>query len=74
MLRMVYHLTFGEQSHKMEPKVRAGSSVGRAPALQAGGHRFNPCSAYQPILPLQNRSLDLKVLNYEFKKFSPRHS
>ena len=24
----------------------AGSSVGRAPALQAGGHRFEPCSAY----------------------------
>ncbi len=28
---------------------RAGSSVGRAPALQAGGHRFNPCSAYQQV-------------------------
>ncbi len=28
---------------------RAGSSVGRAPALQAGGHRFNPCSAYHEL-------------------------
>ena len=27
-------------------RVRAGSSAGRAPALQAGGHRFEPCSAY----------------------------
>ena len=27
-------------------KAWAGSSVGRAPALQAGGHRFEPCSAY----------------------------
>ena len=25
---------------------RAGSSVGRASALQAGGHRFKPCSAH----------------------------
>ncbi len=25
---------------------QADSSVGRAPALQAGGRRFNPCSAY----------------------------
>ena len=27
-------------------KERAGSSVGRASALQAEGHRFKPCSAY----------------------------
>ena len=26
--------------------LQADSSVGRAPALQAGGRRFNPCSAY----------------------------
>src|SRR5690554_3755850 len=25
----------------------AHSSVGRAPALQAGGHRFEPCCAHQ---------------------------
>ena len=32
----------------MKPFVNvwAGSSVGRAAALQAVGHRFKPCSAY----------------------------
>jgi hypothetical protein len=27
--------------------IRANSSAGRAPALQAGGHRFEPCFAHQ---------------------------
>jgi hypothetical protein len=31
-------------------EVRAGSSAGRAPALQAGGHRFEPCSAYHLVV------------------------
>jgi hypothetical protein len=26
------------------------SSAGRAPALQAGGHKFEPCSAHQAAL------------------------
>lgn len=33
----------------------AGSSVGRASALQAEGHRFKPCSAY--LNPEQYKSL-----------------
>ena len=30
----------------MRTSTRAGSSVGRASALQAGGRRFKPCSAH----------------------------
>ena len=29
---------------------RANSSAGRAPALQAGGHRFEPCFAHHSVL------------------------
>ena len=30
---------------------RANSSAGRAPALQAGGHRFEPCFAHHVFFP-----------------------
>ena len=35
--------------------VRALSSAGRAPALQAGGHRFEPYSAHQNNLSEERR-------------------
>ena len=38
----------------------AGSSVGRAPALQAGGHRFEPCSAYHIERPRGRSSVWLE--------------
>ena len=37
---------YSEPLPEMFNSAWAGSSVGRAPALQAGGHRFEPCSAY----------------------------
>jgi hypothetical protein len=38
--------------------VRGHSSAGRAPALQAGGHRFDPDWLHQHYLP--------DLLNYQF--------
>ena len=33
---------------RADKMLRAYSSAGRAPALQAGGHRFEPCSSHHP--------------------------
>jgi hypothetical protein len=41
----------------IQNKEWAGSSDGRASALQAGGHRFESCSAYQEIQGLSLISL-----------------
>jgi hypothetical protein len=45
-------------------RVGADSSAGRASALQAGGHRFESCSAYQNWL---------KVQGAKFKVFGQNH-
>ena len=41
------------QQLKVEP-VRAASSVGRASALQAEGHKFKPCAAHHNYIALIN--------------------
>ena len=41
----------------------AGSSAGRAPALQAGGHRFKPCSAYHFIMEWRGGSYPAAKIN-----------
>ena len=39
------------EHQKFLKKIRGGSSVGRAPALQAGGHGFDSLPLHQPDLP-----------------------
>ena len=43
-----YNTHVAERCGLMERKV---SSAGRAPALQAGGHRFEPCRSHQGEKP-----------------------
>ena len=45
-LTLAEHIVKTPQFYKLFVAKRAGSSVGRASALQAEGHRFKPCSAY----------------------------
>ncbi|MDK2985611.1 MAG: hypothetical protein PWQ96_1253, partial [Clostridia bacterium] len=40
----------------IELRLGVVSSVGRAPALQAGGHKFEPCTAHQKSMELKKVS------------------
>ena len=46
------------------------SSAGRAPALQAGGHRFDPCSAHH-IRPGSSVGLECQPVTLEVEGSSP---
>ena len=40
----------GDETSKMYGPIRGCSSAGRAPALQAGGHRFDPVHLHHLLL------------------------
>jgi hypothetical protein len=44
---------------------RGHSSVGRAPALQAGGRRFDPVWLHQPGLLLVRTNIFVSVLDFD---------
>src|SRR5712691_179217 len=49
----VYKGVHERPSNKAWRSERGCSSVGRAPALQAGGHRFDPVQLHQPVLEVR---------------------
>ncbi len=53
--------------------IRALSSAGRAPALQAGGHRFDPYSAHQrEVLEFQDSETFYFIQVFKYYDCSPK--
>ena len=47
------------------------SSAGRAPALQAGGHRFEPCRPHRGGIPEWPKGADCKSVSNAFGGSNP---